>query len=511
MAAQWFCKIAGKEHGPLSAQQLVQLARARRLKPTDPVRKDKSAWVAASNVQGLFPKADVVSSVTTGPGAEATANWTKSPDATAKSAEEPDQGDGFSVLDGSDEGPKEAGPATQIIKELAPGSTLGNYLILETLGEGGMGVVLKAQHIRMDRMVALKVLRSQAMQSPTAVKRFQQEVRAAAKLSHPNIVTAYDADEVRGVHFLVMEYVNGCSLAELLASRKKLDVKEAIQFVLQTARGLEYSHGEGVVHRDIKPGNLLLDKRGTVKILDMGLASIKEVGDAPTQRAAEFVTQENQLLGTFDYMPPEQAEDARSVDHRADIYSLGCSLYRLLTGRPPYSGDNAIKKILAHRDNPIPSIRELRPDAPLHIDQVFRRMVAKRPEGRQQSMTEVITELEACLAGKFKPGPVDAFSGGLGDPGQFQVESGSTGSHGSTLRGGDKAIYIPSPKMTDSDDDMFALAPEQDERYFWQVMGQESGPYTRDQLRRKKISPDDLVRLENDDRWRRASDIPGLL
>ena len=176
MAAQWFCKIAGKEHGQLSAQQLVQLARAHRLKPTDPVRKDKSAWVAANKVQGLFPKADAVASATTGPGGEATANWTKPAEADAKASEGSDQGDGFSVLDGgSDDSQKEAGPVTQIIRGLAPGSTLGNYLILETLGEGGMGVVLKAQHIRMDRMVALKVLHSQAMQSPTAVKRFQQE------------------------------------------------------------------------------------------------------------------------------------------------------------------------------------------------------------------------------------------------------------------------------------------------------------------------------------------------
>jgi len=501
MAARWFYRISGEEHGPISTPELVELARSGKLLPSDKVKKNESKWVSASKVRGLFPEESSGSTGGSGVDSDVTEGWEHTTPQTERPPPSPaDSG----VLSAEAESKSSGeGSASKVIREIRPGTTIGNYRILETLGQGGMGVVLKAQHMRMDRLVALKVLRSQAVSSPIAVRRFQQEVRAAARLSHPNIVTAFDADEVDGVHFLVMEYVNGKSLAELLSQRGKLDVKDALDYVLQTARGLEYAHSEGVIHRDIKPGNLLLDKRGVVKILDMGLASMQEThSEESPQRGNEFVTQENQLLGTFDYMPPEQAEDARSVDSRADIYALGCTMYRLLTGRPPYRGDTSIKKIIAHRDHPIPAIREVRPDVPMDLDRVFQKMVAKRANDRYASMHEVITSLEAAIAGRSRPSAGDSEY----FPSSGTAEKESRGS--SSLRIQEESVYVPVP--SDNDDEFALAAPSEDERYYWKVMGQITGPFTLMQLRKKKVEPDDLIRGETSPDWCRASEIRGL-
>ena len=281
------------------------------------------------------------------------------------------------------------------------GLVLGEYTVLDQIGAGGMGQVLKARHRTMKRVVALKVLPPRAMKSAEMVKRFHREVQAAAKLEHPNIVTAYDAGEADGIHFLVMQYVDGKDLADVLATRGPLPVEQAVECIIQAARGLEYAHAKGVVHRDIKPANLLLDKDGTVKLLDMGLARIGMPGDADSEDS-ESLTSTGQVMGTYDYMSPEQAEDAHHVDARADVYSLGCTLYRLLTGRSPFQGDTAIQLLLAHRDAPIPSLRDARTDVPAALDAVFQRMMAKSPADRYQSMTEVIAALEACVAAKHR-------------------------------------------------------------------------------------------------------------
>jgi serine/threonine protein kinase len=294
------------------------------------------------------------------------------------------------------------------------GLVLGQYVVLDKLGEGGMGVVLKARHRRMDRLVAIKVLSSAAVKQAGSVERFHREAQAAAKLSHPNIVTAYDADEHQGMHYLAMEYVEGRDLASIVKEHGPLGIREAVECTLQAARGLQYAHEQGIVHRDIKPGNLLLDKKGTVKILDMGLARI-----AGTEMAAdgpERLTTTGQVMGTCDYMAPEQSLDTHQADARADIYALGCTLYRLLTGNPPYRAETFAKLFLMHLEAPIPSLGDSRPEVPEVLDAIAQRMLAKKPEDRYQSMAEVVAELEAVLA---------ALSGQSAMPAAVKAESSS--------------------------------------------------------------------------------------
>lgn len=330
---------------------------------------------------------------------------------------------------------------------------LGNYNIIDKLGEGGMGLVLKARHRRMDRIVALKVMSASVTRSPEALQRFHREVRAVARLSHPNIVHAYDADEHEGVHYFVMEYVEGTDLSTLVKQHGPLPVDMALTCVIQAARGLEYAHARGVIHRDIKPGNLLLAtaalaavgidqaQSSAVKVLDMGLARLETgVGDGSLHAD---LTGTGTIMGTVDYMSPEQALETRSADARSDIYSLGCTLFYLLAGRPLFTGDTVMKRLLAHREQTAPSLAEAaaataqafadsaatskRPlPSPAGVDAVFRKMVAKNPDDRYQTMSEVIAALQACLRGDANTSNSDSgegtdlelrrFLAGLGDP-----------------------------------------------------------------------------------------------
>jgi serine/threonine protein kinase len=283
--------------------------------------------------------------------------------------------------------------AEEIYRGKGKSLVLGNYLLLEPIGAGGMGQVFKARHRRMDRLVAVKLLPAALTKDSAAVARFEREVKAAARLRHPNIVAADDADQARGVHFLVMELVDGCDLAALVKESGPLPVDKAINYVLQAARGLEAAHAEGIVHRDIKPANLLLDKKGTVKVLDLGLARIQGENAAQME-----LTATGTVMGTVDYMAPEQALDTKSADARADIYALGYTLFYLLTGKAAYEGETLVAKLLAHRNQPAPDLRRFRAEVPGPLEAVFKKMVAKEVEDRYQTITEVIAALEACGA-----------------------------------------------------------------------------------------------------------------
>jgi RND family efflux transporter MFP subunit len=276
---------------------------------------------------------------------------------------------------------------------------IDNYVILDTLDTGGMGLVFKALHRSMNRVVALKLLPASMMGARDTVKRFQREVQAAAALKHPNVVAAYDADESAEIAYLVLEYVDGINLYRLVKDRGPRSLVEAADYVCQAARGLAYLHSRRIIHRDVKPANLILANDGTVKLLDMGLVRFASSEDLSCSEMDQELTQAGIVIGTVAYMSPEQALDTRSADQRSDIYSLGCTLFFLLTGRALYHEETGMKTLLAHREQAVPSIREFCEEAPVSLDAVFRTMVAKRPADRLQSMEEVIAAIEACVPG----------------------------------------------------------------------------------------------------------------
>jgi serine/threonine protein kinase len=299
--------------------------------------------------------------------------------------------------------------AGAISQRKAKGLVIGKYLILEKLGAGGMGVVFKARHQRLGRVVALKILPPSLGRDHELLGRFRREVEVTARLCHPNIVAALDADEDRGVHFLTVEYIEGHNLHDLVLQNGPLALDQALHCVIQAAQGLEAAHVQGVVHRDIKPGNLMLDASGTIRVLDLGLARLVDMA-ASNETDPNALTRSGTSMGTAAFMAPEQARDSRLADHRADIYSLGCSFYFLLTGRPPFEGKSVMGQMLAHSREPVPSLRAARPEVPDSLDFVYQRMMAKDPADRPVTMTAVIERLEAC---RFSVDEADQARSGL--------------------------------------------------------------------------------------------------
>jgi serine/threonine protein kinase len=272
--------------------------------------------------------------------------------------------------------------------------TLGEYVVQDFVGRGGMGTVYRAIHRRMKRTVAIKVLRRDISHADLLAKRFLREVEVAAKLCHPNIVTAYDASEQNGMSYLVSEFVEGQNLSDLVKEYGPLSLPLAVDVVQQAARALEYAHGAGVIHRDIKPSNLLIDDAGNVKLLDVGLARISSGDSSEIDHAADLTTT-GMIMGTVDYMSPEQALNTRLADERSDVYSLGCTLFFLITGRAPYARGTGMERLLAHREQPIPALCSLSQEIPDSIDQLLKSMLAKQPADRMKSMKELVAQLES--------------------------------------------------------------------------------------------------------------------
>jgi hypothetical protein len=278
--------------------------------------------------------------------------------------------------------------------------TIGKYRVLERLGAGGMGSVYLCEHKFMRRRVAVKVLPAAKAEDPSALERFYREARAVAALDHPNIVRAYDIDQDEKLHFLVMEYVDGTSLQEIVKKCGPMDVVRSAHYVRQAAVGLQHAHEAGLVHRDIKPGNLLVDRNGVVKVLDMGLARFfNDEADDLTKKHDENV------LGTADYLAPEQALDSHAVDIRADIYSLGATFYFMLTGNTPFNEGTVAQKLIWHQTRQPKSVRSLRPDVPEGIEAVINKMMAKDPAQRHQAPAELIEALAPWAQTAILPPP----------------------------------------------------------------------------------------------------------
>ncbi|MEZ6137984.1 MAG: protein kinase [Pirellulaceae bacterium] len=276
--------------------------------------------------------------------------------------------------------------------------SLGDYEITGRLGAGGMGQVFCATHRIMKRAVAIKILHGQFVSDPNSRSRFEREVQAISRLSHPNIVTAYDAREYQDGLYLVTELVEGEDLSRLVKRKGPLRPREAVHFAWQAAKGLNYAHRQGIIHRDIKPGNLLLEKKKTIKVLDLGLARLLD-NDSTAQDDGPSITRSGSLLGTATYMAPEQARSPLAADARSDIYSLGCTLFFLLTGAPPFRGESTIDTIMAHVEQPIPELPDEVKGKPLssELKSIVRQMMAKSPDDRPDSMEKLIPLLESLI------------------------------------------------------------------------------------------------------------------
>jgi serine/threonine protein kinase len=349
------------------------------------------------------------------------------------------------------------------------GFMLGKYKLLRHIGKGGMSQVYLAEHTLMKRKVAIKVLPANRVEDSTYLERFRTEARAAAKLDDPNIVRAYDIDNDGKTHYIVMEFVDGPDLHVYVRENGPLPFEKAADYIAQVARGLAHAHQMGLVHRDIKPANCLVDKNELVKLLDMGLARLID------DEASLTLENNENVLGTADYLAPEQALNSHKADARADIYSLGCTLYYLLTGHPPFPDGTISERLLKHQVEQAPSIFKDRPDAPSVLVNICNRMMAKRTDERYQSASEVAERLAEWLADRGI---------NVGDSGKRKETSGSGGVGSDVFRrfaasinkagsdsggkpkgsGGRNLAASAATKTTAAPEEEMKLAPLDDER-----------------------------------------------
>ena len=281
--------------------------------------------------------------------------------------------------------------AAPIRGELTAGDIVGQYRILERSSASTLGVTYKVQHRQTKRYFFLKTLPPKAAKKQEVRKRFQREVEILTRLNHPNLIVACDSGEHAGLPYLVLDYVLGADLSRLVREQGPLPIEQAIDYAVQTARGLGELHWHGVFHRNIKPHALLVDLRGNLRITNLLLAKIGE--GSTIDDGSEDLTVQGESMGSIDYLPPEQAMDSRKADERSDIYALGCTLFYLLTGRPPFDLKKPIDKLIAHQKQPPPRLRQYRPDAPAWLDDCCRKMLAKAPADRHQRVNDVVADL----------------------------------------------------------------------------------------------------------------------
>lgn len=314
------------------------------------------------------------------------------------------------------------------------GFFLGKYKLLRHLGTGGMSSVYLAEHTLMERHVAIKVLPQKRVNDSSFLQRFYREARAAAALHHPNIVIAHDVDEDDGYHYLVMEFIDGRDLQVLVSDEGPLPYEDAANYMYQAALGLQHAHEAGLIHRDVKPANLLVDHRGVVKVLDLGLARFAK--EELEDQASLTIVHEENVLGTVDYLSPEQALDSHDVDHRVDIYSLGCTLYFCLTGHPPFPDGTLAQRIMKHHTHDAPSIRIDRPDAPQALIDICMKMMTKNADARYQSAAIVAEALSNWLVsiGAEAPGGSSRWVGIAASSGGSSPQSRQGASTGRVLR-----------------------------------------------------------------------------
>ena len=286
------------------------------------------------------------------------------------------------------------------------GYFLGKYKLLRHVGSGGMSTVYLAEHTLMHRQRAIKVLPKSKVNDSSYLDRFHREAQATAALDHPNIVRAYDLDNDGDTHYIVMEYIEGKDLNTIVKQEGPLPLELACNYIAQSAEGLAHAHSVSLIHRDVKPANLLVDPKGVVKILDLGLALFSD-----SEEASLTVAHNENVLGTADYLAPEQAVNSHRVDHRADIYGLGCSLYFVLTGHPPFPEGSLAQRIAKHQSQMPEDIRKDRPDCPRDLADICMKMMQKRPEKRYANMRDVADALIGWLVNhgyKYEPGGSDA-------------------------------------------------------------------------------------------------------
>jgi serine/threonine protein kinase len=293
--------------------------------------------------------------------------------------------------------------AEQMLQGKYRGFTIGKYKVLERIGSGGHSTVYLCEHLTVKRRVAIKVLPTAKAENPGALARFYREARAAGALDHVNLVKAHDVDQDNGLHFLVMEYVDGSNLQELVSRFGPLSIERSANYIRQAAQGLQAAHVSGLVHRDIKPANILIDRQGVIRVLDLGLARFFSDHNDPLTLKYDH----NNVLGTADYVAPEQALNSHDVDIRADIYGLGGTFYFLLTGQPLFPGGQITQKLIWHQTRQPKPIRELRPDVPEELAAIVERMIEKDPNQRYQTPAEVIEALAEWTATPLLP-PTEA-------------------------------------------------------------------------------------------------------